>query len=155
MKLVEGIQERPALDGWVVYDGDKPVGSGPGMHAAIADTVRRTGGPERCRHRLQPAPRQEMQAVAGKLGPGGLTSAEAAWCAGTMNSVPVYRRSVDYADRVLAVAERIGGRRQGLTVRFDDDSKLQLVQLRRELSHRHLIRLAPTEKTASANDEQS
>ena len=84
-----------------------------------------------------------MQAAARKLGPDGLTAAEAAWCAGTMNSVPVYRRSVDAAKEVLAVAERLGGRRQGLTVRFDDDSELQLVPLREELGHSHLIRLPP------------
>ena len=129
--------------GWILYDGKEPVGAGPGMSAAIGDGRRRTGRDEDHHNTLRPATAEEMRAVAEKLGPGGLSSAEAAWCAGTMNSVPVYRRAVDYAARILAVAERIGGRRQGLTVRFDDKSELELVPLRSDLDHRDLIRLPP------------
>ncbi len=81
-------ERRQKGAGWILYDGDEPVGAGPGMHAALADGRRRTGWPETHRHRLVPATAEEMQAAASKLGPGGLTAAEAAWCAGTMNSVP-------------------------------------------------------------------
>ena len=84
-------------------------------------------------------------AAAEKLGPGGLSAAEVAWCAGTMNSVPVYRRSVDYAKGVLAVAERLGGRREGLMVRFDDGSELELVPLHERVGGAQLIRLPPRE----------
>ena len=116
------------------------------MHAALADGRRRTGWPETHQNGLVPATAEEMQTVASELGPGGLTAAEAAWCAGTTNSVPIYRRPVDYAKGVLAVAERIGGVREGLTVRFDHGSKLELSRLREELGHRDLIRLPPQEE---------
>ena len=144
MNDTEERRQTAEAGGWILYDGEEPVGTGPGMSAAIGDGRRRTGRQEDHHNTLRPATAEQMQAVAEKLGPGGLSSAEAAWCAGTMNSVPVYRRAVDYAARVLAVAERIGGRRQGLTVRFDDKSELELVPLRRELDHRNLIRLPPS-----------
>ena len=129
--------------GWILYDGDDPVGAGPGSHAAIGDGRRRTGWPENSRHKVEPATPEQIQAAADKLGPGGLTAAEAAWCAGTMNTVPTYRRSVDAANGVRAAAERLGGRLDGLTIRFGDGSELQLVPLRPELGHSHLIRLPP------------
>ena len=56
---------------------------------------------------------------------------------------PTYRRSVDAANGVRAAAERLGGRLDGLTIRFGDGSELQLVPLRPELGHSHLIRLPP------------
>ena len=140
-------KETGPASGWVLYEGDDPVGAGPSMHAAIADGRRRTGWPENNRQRLEPATTEEWRRAASRLGPGGLTTAEAAWCAGTMNTVPVYRRSVDAAGTVLTAAERLGGIRKGLTVAFDDKSKLELVPLRDEVGGGHLIRLPPDPRT--------
>ena len=140
-------QETGTSGGWVVYETEQPVGTGPSMHAAIADARRRTGRPENSRQNLKPATREEWRAAADRLGPGGLTSAEAAWCTGTMNSVPVYRRPVDSARMVLAAAKRLGGSREGLTISFDDDSKLQLVPLRAQIGGGHLIRLPPNPRS--------
>ena len=109
--------------GWIVYDGDNPTGVGPSIHAAIGDRRRRTSELETRRCRLAPATAEEIRAVATKLGPGGLTAAEAAWCAGTMNAEPVYRRSVDATKRVLAAAEKLDGRHVDGRVRFDDGSR--------------------------------
>ena len=146
MNGVEGHGQTAGRDGWILYEGDEPVGAGPSMHAAIGDARRRTGWPENSRQRLRPATAEEVRAATGRLGPGGLTAAESAWCAGTMNSVPAYRRPVDYAGKVLAVAERLGGRREGLMVRCDDGSELELLPLQEHLGGGELIRLPPREE---------
>ncbi len=52
------------------------------------------------------------------------------------------------------MAERLGGRRQGLTVHFDDGSELDLVPLREELGHRDLIRLPPKEEADTDVDRR-
>ena len=136
--------------GWILSEEGEAVGCGPSRHAAIADGRRRTNWPENCRQVLEPATAEELKATAESLGPGGLTTAEAAWCTGTQNTTPEYRRPVDAARHVLAAAERLGGKRDGLLVRFEDASRIELCPLAAHAGGGHLVRLPPAEENDRA-----
>lgn len=136
--------------GWILWEQDRPVGTGPSAHAAIADARRRTKCRENSRQTLRPAGRTDLEAAAGRLGPGGLTTAEAAWCAGTQNATPAYRRPVDAARPVLQAAERLGGRREGLQIEFADGSGIELVPLGEHVGGGQLVRLPPAEERRPA-----
>ena len=136
-------------EGWILFDGNEPVGAGPEQHSAIADARRRTRTCENHRQVLRKASAAEWRRTAAALGPGGLSAAEAAWCGATMRVEPVYRRSVDYAEPMLAIAARLGGRRDGRRIVFDDGSELELAPVRPEVSRRPYVRLPGPEEIAA------
>lgn len=89
----------------------------------------------------------------GEAGTGRHQRGRGAWCAGTQNAEPAYRRPVDAARRVLAFAARLGGRRDGLRVRFDDGSELELTEVASHVGGGHHVRLAGPEEFAARDAE--
>ena len=145
------MDQKPA--GWILVEEGEPVGCGPSQHAAIADGRKRTNWPENCRQRLEAATAEELTAAAESLGPGGLTAAESAWCSGTQKTTPTYRRPVDAAGHVLAAAERLGGKQEGLEMLFEDGSRIELCPLAAHVGGGQLVRLPPAEKTEGRLEE--
>ena len=133
-----------------MYAGTAAIGLGRGMHAAIADASRRTGSLEARQCRIQPVTDGERVAIAGELGPGGITDAESAFCSGTMTSEPTYNRPVAAMKTVLAAARGLGARVDGDLIQFQDGSRIELIALRKDLvpSYRstHTVRLPRDEK---------
>ena len=123
-----------------------PAGAGPSEHAALGDAERRTGTTVGGRVRLERATPGEAAAAARALGPGGLTAAEAAWCAGRQTSEPIYDRPVDGRPDVTAAALGAGGVEDGDRIAMPDGSELDLVPTSGHIptgtyKDAHLIRL--------------
>ena len=140
---------------WAVYSGTTAIGLGRGMHAAIADSSRRTGSLEARHCRIQPVTDSEGNMIAEQLGAGGITDAESAFCSGTLTSKPTYCRPVAAMKTVLTAARRLGARVDAHLVVFQDGSRIELIPLRKDLvssyGSSHTVRL-PRENNKRVSD---
>ena len=131
-----------------MYAGTEPIGLGRGVHAAVADAVRRTGSLEARQCRMQPVTDCDRDTVAAQLGPGGISDAESAFCRGTMTSEPTYNRPVAAMKTVLAAAHGLRARTDGDLIEFQDGSRIELIPVRKDLipTYRstHTVRLPQT-----------
>ncbi len=128
--------------GWIVLEGERLIGAGPGMHAAGADAKHRVGGPAPDRpRRLVPVAAAELDLARTKLPGRGLTLAEAAWCEWLLVDAPTYGEAVVAGSSLPAAARRVDPTctRDTDLIKFRDGSSVELLVMRRRSDGRNCV----------------